>query len=146
MTRRRSVREWLALKGKSFPLMSALAMSGLLIFQIGTASQTVTAVRATDPGVRPGAAASGTPIAGLTTQQLEYFTAGQVDFNEAEEVDEGLGPRMNLDSCGGCHAQPAVGGSSPAVNPQIAFANLNGGTDAVPSFLSSTGRYERPAS
>ena len=119
--------------------MSALAMSGLLIFQIGTASQTVTAVRATDPGVRPGAAAAGTPIAGLTTQQLEYFTAGQVDFNEAEEVDEGLGPRMNLDSCGGCHAQPAVGGSSPAVNPQIAFANLNGGTDAVPSFLSING-------
>ena len=32
--------------------------------------------------------------------------------------------RMNLDSCGGCHAQPAIGGSSPAVNPQVAFARL----------------------
>src|SRR5262249_38706036 len=49
------------------------------------------------------------------------------------------GPRMNLDSCGGCHAQPSVGGSSPAVNPQIAFANLDGGTDSVPSFLSLNG-------
>jgi len=115
-------------------------MTGLLIFQIGTASQTTTtAVKAADPGVRAGAAASGAPLAGLTAQQTEYFNAGQVDFNEAEQVDEGLGPRMNLDSCGGCHAQPAVGGSSPAVNPQIAFANLSGGTDKVPSFLSVNG-------
>jgi CxxC motif-containing protein (DUF1111 family) len=46
---------------------------------------------------------------------------------------------MNLDSCGGCHSQPAVGGSSPAVNPQIAFATSNGGTDVPPSFLSANG-------
>ena len=46
---------------------------------------------------------------------------------------------MNLDSCGGCHAQPAIGGSSPAVNPQVAFANLSGGTDAIPPFLSING-------
>ena len=35
---------------------------------------------------------------------------------------DGLGPTMNLDSCGGCHAQPAAGGTSPAVNPQVALA------------------------
>ena len=139
MTRRRSVREWLAPRTRSFPLVSTVAMSGLLIFQIGTASQTVTAVRAVDPGVRADAAAAGAPLAGLTPQQLEYFKAGQIDFNEAEDVDEGMGPRMNLDSCGGCHAQPAIGGSSPAVNPQVAFANLSGGTDAVPPFLSING-------
>src|SRR5262249_37576519 len=46
-----------------------------------------------------------------------------------------LGPRMNLDSCGGCHVHPAVGGSSPAVNPQVAFATKDGGTDAVPPFV-----------
>ena len=140
MTRRRSVREWLAVKAKSSPLVSIVAMTGLLIFQIGTASQTTTAAaKATDPGVRAGASGSGAPIAGLTAQQTEYFNAGQVDFNEAEEVGEGLGPRMNLDSCGGCHAQPAVGGSSPAVNPQVAFANVSGGTDKVPSFLTVNG-------
>ena len=37
-------------------------------------------------------------------------------------MDEGLGPRFNLDSCGGCHAAPAIGGTSPAVNPQVAKA------------------------
>ncbi len=115
-------------------LVSAAAIL-LLFAQVEMASSTVNAV---DPGVRPGAAAGG-PLTGLTDNQLEYFNAGQADFAEAESVADGLGPRMNLDSCGGCHAQPAIGGSSPAVNPQMAFAGLNGGTDLPPSFLSASG-------
>ena len=54
-------------------------------------------------------------------------------------MPDGLGPRMNLDGCGGCHAQPAVGGTSPAVNPQVDFASKLGGTDAVPSFITLNG-------
>ena len=46
---------------------------------------------------------------------------------------------MNLDGCGGCHIQPAIGGSSPAVNPQVAFARKSGGTDKVPSFVRING-------
>jgi len=46
---------------------------------------------------------------------------------------------MNLDSCGGCHSQPALGGSSPAVNPQVAFAIASGAKDAVPPFLALDG-------
>ena len=46
---------------------------------------------------------------------------------------------MNLDSCGGCHSQPAIGGTSPAINPQVAFATANGGRDLVPPFLSADG-------
>ena len=42
---------------------------------------------------------------------------------------------MNLDNCAECHAQPAVGGTSPAVNPQVAFASKFGGTDFVPPFV-----------
>jgi CxxC motif-containing protein (DUF1111 family) len=99
-------------------------------------SQTVVA---RDPGVRSGAAAAGQPIPGLTPHELEYFNAGKADFEEAEEANEGMGPRMNLDSCGGCHSQPAIGGSSPAVNPQVAFANLAGGKDTIPSFLRADG-------
>ena len=74
-----------------------------------------------------------------TRRELEYFNAGKVEFEEAEEIDEGIGPRMNLDSCGGCHLQPALGGSSPPVNPQFAFANKDGGTDTVPSFIAADG-------
>ena len=110
--------------------------------QAPTAQATMAAAAsftATDPGVRAGAPAAGGPLAGLTANQLEYFNAGAVEFTAAESIAEGLGPRMNLDSCGGCHSQPAIGGSSPAVNPQISFATANGGTDTPPSFLSASG-------
>ena len=66
------------------------------------------AVVARDPGVRGGPSGAGGAIAGLTAQQQAYFNAGKEDFDEAEEIDDGIGPRMNLDSCGGCHSQPAA--------------------------------------
>src|SRR5689334_21500298 len=116
-----------------------LAAVGLVSsFQVKMSSQTSSATAAHDPGPRAGDPAAGNPIAGLTAKQAEYFRAGKVDFSEAEQPDEGLGPRMSLDSCAGCHLQPAVGGSSPPVNPQIAFAAA-GGHDGVPSFLTADG-------
>ena len=94
---------------------------------------------ARDPGVRGGTAGAGGPIAGLTGRQLEFFTDGKVDFEEVEVVADGIGPRMNLDSCAGCHSQPGTGGSSPAVNPQVAFSSKDGGTDRVPFFITLYG-------
>jgi CxxC motif-containing protein (DUF1111 family) len=44
-----------------------------------------------------------------------------------------------MDSCGGCHLHPGVGGSSPSVNPQVAFANKNGARNRLPSFISANG-------
>src|SRR5262249_11167212 len=44
-----------------------------------------------------------------------------------------------LDSCGGCHAPPAAGGSRPFVNPPVAFTNKDGGTDKVPAFIAANG-------
>jgi CxxC motif-containing protein (DUF1111 family) len=110
-----------------------------MAFQATISSQTAAVTRAQDPGPRQGAAAAGGPLPGLTGQQTEYFLAGKADFEEAESITEGVGPRMNLDSCAGCHSQPATGGSSPAVNPQMAFANKDGGSDLPPSFLSLKG-------
>ena len=95
--------------------------------------------KARDPGVRGGPAGAGGPIAGLTASELAFFNAGKDEFSQAEEVPDGLGPTMNLDGCGGCHLQPAVGGTSPAVNPQVAFATKKGATNAVPSFISAKG-------
>ena len=114
----------------------ALATVGFLGLQVTMASPFVPAQ---DPGVRGGAAGAGRALPGVTAQEMAFFTAGQGEFTEAESVADGLGPRMNLDSCAGCHTAPAVGGSSPAINPQVAFATLNGGRDSVPSFLSLTG-------
>jgi CxxC motif-containing protein (DUF1111 family) len=95
--------------------------------------------KATDPGVRPGGAGAGSPIAGLSADESAYFTPTQTEFAIDESTSDGLGPRMNLDSCGGCHAQPALGGSSPATNPQVAFASKNNGSDHVPSFVTANG-------
>jgi hypothetical protein len=75
-----------------------------------------------DPGIRndplPGA---GGPLPDLSDDLKPLFKAGQDVFAEAETVAEGLGPTMNLDNCLGCHANPASGGSSPAINPQVSF-------------------------
>src|SRR5438552_795433 len=95
--------------------------------------------RVKDPGVRGGPAGAGDPLPDLTEGELAFFQAGREQFLEVEGVEEGLGPRFNLDSCGGCHAQPATGGSSPAVNPQVAVATQNGAANIVPSFITLNG-------
>ncbi|HUL56529.1 MAG TPA: di-heme oxidoredictase family protein [Usitatibacter sp.] len=97
------------------------------------------AFRARDPGPRGGAPAAGGPITGLTASELAFFNASKAAFQEVEDVSDGLGPTMNLDSCAGCHAQPSAGGSSPAVNPQVAFATKNGAKNTVPSFIKVNG-------
>jgi CxxC motif-containing protein (DUF1111 family) len=114
-----------------------LLSAGFFLFQAQfVSSQTF---RARDPGVRGGDPAAGGPIEGLSATEVAFFNAGKDEFEEVDPADEGLGPRMNLDACGGCHAQPAVGGTSPSVNPQVEFANRLGATNAVPSFITSDG-------
>src|SRR6266436_5522536 len=123
------------------PLTLAAAVACLFFFQIEMASSQwgSGSFYASDPGVRGGPAGAGGQLAGLSGTQAAFFTAGAVDFAEDEKVPDGLGPRMNLDSCGGCHIQPALGGTSPFVNPQVAFAGKDGGTDAIPSFVMANG-------
>ena len=95
--------------------------------------------RARDPGVRGGAPGAGGMLPGLTAGQQAFFVAGQEEFAEVEKIGEGLGPRFNLDSCQGCHVQPAVGGTSPAVNPQLAVATAFGARNRIPSFITLNG-------
>src|SRR5215471_3186547 len=91
-----------------------------------------------DPGVRTDAPGAGGAISGLTANQLEYFNAGRATFTEQETVAEGLGPRFNLDSCSGCHGQPAVGGTSPATNPQASVPSLFP-ANSLPPFIAANG-------
>ena len=93
----------------------------------------------TDPGLRRGAANAGEPLPGLTAGERAVFERGKDAFEEIDNVDEGLGPRFNLDSCAGCHSQPSIGGSSPALNPQIAVAGRMGALNQIPSFLRPDG-------
>jgi CxxC motif-containing protein (DUF1111 family) len=116
--------------------------AGLLATSVFSGAQSF----AVDPGVRPGVSAGG-PLQGLTGGQLTAFQEGADDFNAAHSVDgsipgadaTGLGPVFNLDNCGGCHAFPSVGGTSPLINPQIDIATFAGAANQVPSFLSLDG-------
>ena len=105
-----------------------------------------------DPGVRGGPAGAGGPLAGLHSSELALFYAALGRFQEIDSVSgtindappgtqsgSGLGPRFNMNSCSGCHSQPAVGGTSPSKNPQVAVATLHGAQNAVPSFIASNG-------
>jgi CxxC motif-containing protein (DUF1111 family) len=101
---------------------------------------------ATDPGVRPGPAGAGGQVAGLTSDQLSEFSDFSAAFNRVNTVTVtpgvrggGLGPRFNGNSCAGCHAQPALGGSSPASNPLYSVYQVNNATNTMPSFITATG-------
>src|SRR5881409_2045534 len=105
---------------------------------------------ARDPGVRGGGPGAGAHLAGLTASQRVFFDVGRDEFREVDGLGEGLGPRFNLDSCVGCHSQPAVGGTSPALNPQVAVATAFGARNTVPPFITHDGpvreaRFKRKA-
>ena len=116
----------------------------VLVFSLALGSGMLLAQ--SDPGVRGGAPGAGGQITGLTIKEGKFSDAGLDAFTEVQSVqgtiagtEVGLGPRFNLDSCGGCHSQPAIGGTSPATNPQIAVATKNGATNTPPFFISING-------
>src|ERR1700732_1871024 len=110
----------------------------------------------TDPGVRSTTGVNaGQPFASVsaTANDLAFFQTGLAQFNEHQTVtgaNNGLGPRLNLDSCGACHSQPAPGGTGPAANvfpniganPQsqvIANGLVSGSTNIIPYFVLANG-------
>jgi CxxC motif-containing protein (DUF1111 family) len=101
----------------------------------------------TDPGVRGGAAGAGGAFAGLNAAELALFQKAATAFTEVDSVSgtisgedgKGLGPVFNGNSCAQCHAFPAVGGTSPRTNPQVALATLDGARNTVPSFITLNG-------
>ncbi len=97
-----------------------------------------------DPGLREGRVGAGSPIKGLTPTQQAFFSAGLKSFRQLASVTgsigdtrKGLGPTFNALSCAQCHAQPAIGGSSAEINPQISAAIAQGATNKIPSFINS---------
>jgi hypothetical protein len=95
--------------------------------------------QAVDPGPRPGAAGAGTTDGNegyfptLNSAEQALFFGGFTQFVEVEGVPQspagtlgngGLGPGFNSNSCGSCHTQPAILGSSPGPNsPQVPQTN-----------------------
>ncbi len=106
-----------------------------------------------DPGPRAGAAGAGNFFSTLNATEQQLFNQAMGRFVEIDSVSgtieagSGLGPTFNGNSCAMCHAQPAIGGSSPGKNspqnpvpnPQVALAKLDGATNTVPSFITANG-------
>ncbi len=120
-------------------------LGGILVLALTTGVYTCGQTRssAVDPGVRGGPAGAGTPLKGLTADETAFFQDGQARFADIEVVtkgsNNGLGPRFNSNQCLSCHSQPDAGGTSPAQNPLIAVAALNGAKNTVPWFITSSG-------
>jgi CxxC motif-containing protein (DUF1111 family) len=107
-----------------------------------------------DPGVQTAVRnnASGVAVGGTLMPAndpggyLAFFNDGLSRFRDVESVsnspdgNNGLGPRFNSNQCSSCHAQPAVGGSGAAMNPQFAFAGSPvAPRDSTPPFITATG-------
>ncbi len=130
----------MALRGIARMSFGAIVAAALAI-GVYTFGQTRSAP--VDPGVRGGPAGAGTPLKGLTADETAFFQDGQAKFADIESVtngsNNGLGPRFNSNQCFSCHAQPDEGGSSPAQNPLIVVATLNGAKNTVPWFITQNG-------
>src|SRR5438094_2656320 len=108
-----------------------------------------------DLGPRGGLPGAGGAFPTLNANEQAFFNQAFLRFQEVQSVSgdipgedsEGLGPTFNGNSCTMCHAQPAIGGSSPGLaspqnpipNPQVALANLDGAINSVPAFVTPSG-------
>ena len=119
---------------------------GVIVFlalTTGVCSVAQTNSAPVDPGVRGGPAGAGAPLSGLTADETAFFKDGLERFSEIESVtngsNNGLGARFNSNQCFSCHSQPNAGGSSPAQNPLLAVAGLQGARNTVPWFITPKG-------
>lgn len=138
-------------------LSLGLGLAAALILMV---SAVLWAQSATDPGPRGGQAGAGTFQMGLKAPEINSECDFKGQFNQAASVPfnspmgtgcpsggganalwgaGGLGPRFSSNSCASCHAQPAVGGSSPPSNPLFGVYQLDGATNTMPSFEQTNG-------
>jgi CxxC motif-containing protein (DUF1111 family) len=105
------------------------------------------ALAQTDPGVQSASRGTGATIINPANDPngfTAFFQDGLVRFQELESVSNatnvGLGPRFNSNQCSSCHAQPAIGGTGAAVNPQFAFAGSSvAPANTTPYFITANG-------
>lgn len=132
----------------SQPFLRCLFLAGVLLFAGALSAQV-------DPGPRGGPPGAGGPVPTLNFNETifwfnalaQFQTVFSVSGTIAGEPGVGLGPGFNGNGCALCHAEPAVGGSSPGFNspvnpmpnPQIALANLDGAANVVPPFIFPNG-------
>jgi CxxC motif-containing protein (DUF1111 family) len=129
-------------------------LAGVASAMAGAVALSQPALAPSDPGVRGGPPGAGGPLPNLIPGGTDFFYAAQSFFTQVFSVSgtlsdggpigapnggPGLGPRYNLNQCSGCHSQPAIGGTSPRINPQVAVATLEHAQNVVPPFITLNG-------
>jgi len=135
-----------------FACRHKMSLSIAALLTLSGTGVVVAQITAKDPGVRAGSVDAGGELSAvISTGADEYFLDGKSRFQEVESVTggahNGLGPRFNSDSCSSCHAQPAVGGSSPSTtafpfigpNPETQVTSQNSLQNPFPSFITIDG-------
>src|SRR5690348_10628846 len=147
-------------------LVLAVMVSAAVVAQNGAAS-----FKAHDPGPRPNPASPiPNAVPGLSENETALFNESLLRVSELEgscdtcgqqppnvpPIDPdpnnpfspsglvnsaGMSPVFNADQCFSCHAQPAIGGSSPAHSPAEKIAHRLGGTNIVPAFEKPDGAF-----
>jgi hypothetical protein len=132
----------------------AVILASVASAMVGAVALSQPALAQADPGVRGGSPGGGGPLPDLVAGGPGFFTAAQTFFTQVFSVSgtindgaaigapnggPGLGPRYNLNQWSGCHAQPAIGGTSPKINPQVAVATLEHAQNIVPPFITLNG-------
>ena len=122
-------------------MLMAFVCLGLLVFVPGSLQAQH------DPGPRGGPAGAGGVLPNLKPEAQALFDRALMQFQEVQSVSGniegedsgGLGPTFNGNGCAMCHKQPAIGGTSPSVNPQVALAKLHNASNTVPPFITANG-------
>lgn len=84
----------------------------------------------------------GSPLPGLTEDELGRFQAGAAVFARQFTPEEGLGPRFNENSCSACHTFPADGGTGETNIRRISRTLPDGSCDPVPEYSGSNLRLQ----
>ncbi len=74
----------------------------------------------------------GSPLAGISSRDLELFRLGREDFLEVETPEDGLGPTFNGSSCAQCHNVGAIGGAGTMVEARAGRRAEDGSFHAPP--------------
>ncbi|MFT4711079.1 MAG: CxxC motif-containing protein (DUF1111 family) [Planctomycetota bacterium] len=64
----------------------------------------------------------GEPLDGLSAAQYQRFQDGLIEFNTILNIQDGLGPIFNDNSCATCHANPTTGGAGAKVVTRFGVA------------------------
>jgi len=137
----------------SVATVAVLFLAGMAFAQTGRSHsnhERPSADSPSDPGVQGGNRGTGAALASVLTDDnpgiLAFFNDGLKRFQNVESVsnsptgNNGLGPRFNSNSCSSCHAQPTVGGTGAAANPQAQFTSTGvAPKDTTPFFITPNG-------